>query len=111
MTAARDMCIIQVTDGYHVLSFIVNFEIRQKVRYVIHLLSIISPHNTTYNILTICYHDKVILKKVMKLESKEKLKLKTLNIMGFTTSVKTTNTYDILNIKYKRKTINLIFCI
>ncbi|VDI42839.1 Hypothetical predicted protein [Mytilus galloprovincialis] len=30
VTAARDMCIIQVTDGYHVLSFIVNFEIRQK---------------------------------------------------------------------------------
>ena len=29
--ADTDMCLVQVTDGYHILSFIVNFQIRQKV--------------------------------------------------------------------------------
>ena len=36
VTADTDMCLLQVTDGYHVLSFIVNFQIRQKVRITIY---------------------------------------------------------------------------
>lgn len=37
--ADTDMCLLQVTDGYHVLSFIVNFQIRQKVRRTIYSCS------------------------------------------------------------------------